>query len=77
VIDLASKTSIDDYRQIIAKECQGLDIAAVFLNAGSLVVGPVDLISDAQLESVVTLNGLHVIYMARVLLERLTQRNKD
>ena len=47
VIDLASKTSIQEYREILDKECKGLDIAAAFLNAGNFIVGPVDLVSDA------------------------------
>lgn len=46
VIDLASKTSIKEYRDILDKECAGLDIAAVFLNAGGMTMGPVDLITD-------------------------------
>ena len=49
----------------------------MFLNAGAFIVGPVELVSDAQLENVITLNGLHVIYMARIFLERLTLRNKE
>ncbi len=76
MIDLASKTSIEEYKTIIAKECSGLDIAAVFLNAGNFIVGPVDLVSDAQLENIITLNGLHVVYMAKIFIERLTQRNQ-
>lgn len=77
VIDLASKTSIQEYRDILTKECGGLDIAAAFLNAGNLVIGPVDIISDAQLEQIYTLNGLHVVYMAKILLEKMTQRNNQ
>jgi short-subunit dehydrogenase len=77
VIDLGSKTSIQEYREILSRECSGLDIVAAFLNAGSFVVGPVDLISDAQLEQIVTLNGLHVVYMAKILLERMTRRNVE
>lgn len=57
------------------KECAGLDIAAVFLNAGAMFMGPVDLITDAQLEQIYTLNGLHVIYMSKILIDRMTQRN--
>ena len=47
MIDLASKTSIQEYREILDKECKGLDIATAFLNAGNFIVGPVDLVSDA------------------------------
>ena len=47
MIDLATKTSIQEYREILDKECKGLDIAAAFLNAGNFIVGPVDLVSDA------------------------------
>ena len=37
-------------------------------------MGPIDLISDQQLESVYTLNGLHPIYMSKVLIERMIKR---
>ena len=76
-IDLGNQHSIAAYREILATECEGLDIALAFLNAGSMTVGPVDLISDKQLEMIITLNGLHVVYMAKVLLEGMMKRNSQ
>ena len=48
-----------------------------FLNAGSIIIGPVDLIADKDLETIYTLNGLHVVYFAKALLEGMVKRNKE
>lgn len=74
-IDLGNQHTIEAYRRILATECEGLDIAMAFLNAGGMTLGPVDLITDKQLEMIITLNGLHVVYMAKVLLEGMMKRN--
>lgn len=74
-IDLSNVHSIQEYRNILTPALEGLDIGVVCLNAGTMEMGPIDLISDKQLESVYTLNGLHVVYMAKVLLEY--QKGRD
>lgn len=76
VIDLGTVHTVADYRKILDKECQGLEIAVVCLNAGFVVAGPIDCQSDAQIESVYTLNAMHVVLMAKVLLEQMTNRFK-
>mmetsp|Transcript_5235 Transcript_5235/g.6414 ORF Transcript_5235/g.6414 Transcript_5235/m.6414 type:complete len:98 (+) Transcript_5235:422-715(+) len=66
--DLATKTSIKEFKELIEKEMKGLDIGVVCLNAGQLIKGPVDLISDWDVERIVNLNALHPVYMAKALL---------
>ena len=44
------------------------------LNAGRVVIGPFDLIPDKEIESTITLNTLHVIYLAKALLPQMLAR---
>jgi len=76
-IDLGNQHSISAYRKVLATQCQGLDIALAFLNAGGLKMGPLDLITDKELEMIYTLNGLHVVYFGKVLLEAMMKRNSE
>lgn len=76
VIDFSKVHSIDEYRELITKHCNGLDIAMAFLNAGIVVEGPIDLVTDSDLQDVYTTNGLHVVYMTKVLLEDMQNRKQ-
>ena len=45
-----------------------LDIALLVLNAGIMQTGtPFDMNTDKEVESVMRVNGLHVIYLAKAL----------
>ena len=50
---------------------KGLDIGIVCLNAGCWIEGPTDLVDDSEIERIIGLNGLHVIYLAKAILPHL------
>ena len=53
-----------------------LDIGILCLNAGCMVKGPTDLVSDAEFERVFGLNGLHVVYMTKAFLSQMIKREQ-
>ena len=57
-----------DYQSFVAREFKDLDIGILCLNAGCVVPGPTDLVSDSDFERVITLNGLHVLYLTKALI---------
>ena len=55
----------------------GLDIALLVLNAGVMQTGiPFDMNTDKEVESVIRVNGLHVIYLAKALVNQMRSREK-
>ena len=48
-----------------------LDVGILCLNAGCMVKGPTDLVTDKDFERVFGLNGLHVVYMTKAFLSHM------
>jgi short-subunit dehydrogenase len=76
VCDFSVVCSIAEYREIVAKNVAHLDIAMVFLNAGTLIPGNYVGQSDKQVETVYRMNTLHGIYMTKALLPQQLNRSK-
>ena len=51
-----------------------LDIGILCLNAGRISIGPVDLLTDTDVQTMITLNALHVVYLTKALINQLKNR---
>ena len=60
-----------DYKELVSRELADIDVGVLCLNAGCMVQGPLDLVSDADLERVFGLNALHVVYLTKALLPKM------
>ena len=70
-------TTVAEYRQLAKEQFPDIDIGLLVLNAGVMVpYFPYDMSTDEQAESTFAINGLHVVYMTKALVERLQQREK-
>ena len=67
IADLAKYTTISDYEKI-ADQVKDLDIAMLLLNAGVAQFYPFTEASNDLIEQMVSVNALHPIYLAKVLL---------
>ena len=67
VADFSKMTRIDDYEHI-AEKLKGIDIAMLLLNAGSSCVGPFIDLRPEEVETTITINALHPIYLCKVLI---------
>ena len=79
VADFSQMTTMQAYSDLVNDPSNGLkdiDIGLVFLNAGSVAIGPFDLLSDSQVETSITVNALHPTYLTKALLPLLSQRHK-
>ena len=74
--DCSTKTTVQEYTDLIENELADLDIGIWCVNAGCWLQGPTDLIDDASFERVFGLNGLHVVYMVKALLPKLKARSQ-
>ena len=74
--DLSAKTSVAAFDELIEESLENLDIGIVCLNAGAWIEGPADLISDANFERVINLNGLQKVYFTKALLPKLLSRDR-
>jgi short-subunit dehydrogenase len=75
-VDFSELTSITEYRNLITENLVGKDIAFVALNAGLARMGSVHKIKDRALEEVMRVNGLQVVYAAKVFLEVMMKREQ-
>jgi len=75
VFDFAEKCRIEDYREILGKAVEDIDIALVFLNAGHVQVGAFSAIRDNDVHKMVSINALHPIFTAKALVDQLSKRN--
>ena len=69
-------TTVAEYRELIRSKMSDIDIGVLCLNAGSMVEGPTDLISDEDFERIFVLNGLHVVLMTKAFLATLFSREQ-
>ena len=66
--DFAELSTIKQYRSFV--ETVGLDkldISILCLNAGIEPLGPIDRITDEQVEATFSVNSFHVVYLMKVL----------
>ena len=68
--DLSKMTTVASYRELITSQLDEIDIGILCLNAGAMVQGPVDLITDSEFERIIVLNGLQVTYFTKAILEK-------
>jgi len=75
-VDFSELTSIKQYRDLISENLAGKDVAFVALNAGLARLGSVHKFKDRALEEVMRVNGLQVVYAAKVFLEMMMKRDQ-
>jgi short-subunit dehydrogenase len=76
VADFSKLSTLEEYRTLIETSLGGVDIGMVCLNAGITVIGNLNDLSDQEFESVIRVNGLHVMYSSKVFLELLNKREQ-
>jgi len=59
--------SIADYEKLVQDKISKLDVGILILNAGVAGMGPFSEIRDKDIEIIVNVNALHVIYFAKVM----------
>ena len=75
VADLSTMYTIEDYHKLVLENgLFDLDIGILCLNAGRVSIGPIDLLTDADIQTMITLNALHVVYLTKALLNQLRSR---
>jgi len=67
VADFSQMKSIEDYERLVQDKISKLDVGILILNAGVGGMGPFSEIRDKDIEIIVNVNALHVIYFAKVL----------
>ena len=75
--DFAELSTMKQYRSFV--ETAGLnklDISILCLNAGIEPLGPIDRITDEQVEATFNVNSFHVVYLMKVLTQQMLKRNK-
>lgn len=69
--------TIEQYHALVKENFPNIDIGLLVLNAGVMQHGvPFELNTDQEAESTLAVNGLHVVYLSKVLVKRLMQREK-
>ena len=67
--------TVAEYNELAQKKFPNIDISLLVLNAGIMQPSlPYDMTTDDEAESVFCINGLHVVYMAKSLVNRLLKR---
>ena len=70
VVDLGKLTSVAHYRKVVSEHLSDLDIGYLALNAGMTTKARFfHLLSDEEIDEIMILNGLHVVLLAKALLE--------
>lgn len=72
--DFLKLRSIEEYKNEIASKLADLDVAIVVLNAGYVIGGLFNELSDEEVERHMQINGCHVMYGAKALIGQLVQR---
>jgi len=68
VCDFAKLSTVEEYQVTVANKLKEVDIGVLILNAGTNVMGPFKDIRNDEVERIVNVNAIHVIYMAKTLL---------
>ena len=78
ICDFAKLFTVQEYQTIVADKVADIDIAMLFLNAGVMpegAIGELYKMNNDDLQAVVTVNALHPIYLAKVLINQILARN--
>ena len=74
--DFSKLQSLAEYRDFVSTSgLDKLDIGVLCLNAGVGFMGPIDLIKDDKFEAIWTVNGLHIVYLLKALVNQLMDRD--
>ena len=71
VADFAKINSISDYEKIVQDKFSDIDIGILILNAGEREMGPFSEIKNKDVEKMVNVNALHIIYFAKAMMNNL------
>lgn len=71
VADFAKINSISDYEKIVQDKFSDIDIGILILNAGEREMGPFSEIENKDVEKMVNVNALHIIYFAKAMMNNL------
>lgn len=75
ICDFGKFGTIAEYRELCQREIEGMNIGVVFLNANhSSPMCPFHLKTDNEVEIIIRVNVLHVVYLSKILLEKLVKR---
>ena len=76
VADFGQLKTIEDYKKVVEYEMEFYDIGVLALNAGVGTMGPFEELTDKEVESIVNVNALHVIYMTKIMVPTFVERFK-
>merc|ERR1740117_2847372 len=74
IADFGELKSIEDYQSKIAYDLEFYDIGLLALNAGVGTMGPFNELTDKEVEQLVNVNALHVIYMTKIMVPVFVER---
>ena len=74
VADFSELNSIKDYKEKITSNLEKYDIGLLALNAGVGTMGPFDQLYEEEVERIVNVNALHVIYMSKLMVHQFLKR---
>jgi short-subunit dehydrogenase len=68
ICDFSKISTIEEYQSTVADKLINTDIGVLVLNAGTNVMGPFKDLRNDEVERIVNVNAVHVIYVAKTLL---------
>ena len=74
VADFSKMHSVKDYQMQIGDKLQNLEIGVLALNAGVGSFGAFEDLTNEEVESMVSVNALHVVYTLKVCLNQMLER---
>ena len=77
VADFSQMKSIADYEKLVQEKISKIDVGILILNAGVGGMGPFSQIRNKDIEILVNVNALHVIYFSKVMVNQLLKRFED
>ena len=76
VADFFEMLTIKQYQETIADKLKDIDVALLILNAGVGQVGPFSEAPAERLQHVMSINALHPMYTAKVMINQLLERKE-
>ena len=74
IADFSELKSIEDYKKKVMYDMEFYDVGVLVLNAGCGTMGPFGEITDQEVESIVNVNALHVVYMTKLMVPVFVER---
>jgi short-subunit dehydrogenase len=75
VADFSKMFTIKDYK-VISDQLKDKDVGILCLNAGVQQMGAFSELTDQEIQDIVSVNALHVVYFAKLMIAQLSQRKK-